>query len=208
MATYMRHALLLTVVTAAALILSSCGNGISNAPAGRAHADDPMGDVRPASENELPRHPAVVDLRAADITSDGKTLTIQLTSEGTIPHDWPISNPSSDGQITQLVFGIMLFTPDGGGFSIPMGLTKDGWQGLAPADEGKRLSDLDRPRVSGNVITFKIPLGETTRLADGFTWAAYAICSFGDEENETYGDRLPGAFTGSDVGDEALPFPG
>jgi hypothetical protein len=206
MAARTHYSLILTLVITAVLILSGCSHASPSAPVGHASAVDPAGDVRPFSDAQTPRNPAVVDLRAADIVSDGKILNVKLTTAAPIPQKWPVP-ADSNGQITHLLFGIFLTIPDGGGASVGVELTKDGWHGLGLSDYGKLPRSLDPPRISDNVITFKIPLDGTTRLTEGFTWGAFAACSFGGGDSDSYGDQLPGVFTSTEMGGETLPFP-
>jgi hypothetical protein len=165
---------------------------------GRARASDPPGDVVPFDDQQSVRQPACVDLIAADLSANGETLTVRLTTRGPIPHSFE-ADASSDDQMVGLEFGVWFKHPSGG-FDLGAYLWHD-WV----VDE--RMSG--PPQVSGNLITLTIPLERVPELTQGFEWTAYSTCDFMvGTTDEKYGDRLPGVAGASySSEDPALPFP-
>jgi hypothetical protein len=165
---------------------------------GRARASDPPGDVVPFDDQQSVRQPACVDLIAGDLSADGETLTVRLTTRGPIPHSFE-TDTSSDDQMVGLEFGVWFKHPSGG-FDLGAYLWHD-WV----VDE--RMSG--PPQVSGNLLILTIPLQRVPELAQGFEWTAYSTCDFMvGTTDEKYGDRLPGVASASySSEDPALPFP-
>jgi hypothetical protein len=180
--------------------VASTAGSVSAPPLiGHAYAGDPTGDVDPFDNRQPARQPASVDLVYADLTADGQTLTIRLTTSGPIPHSFD-TGISSDDQMVGLEFGVWFRYPSGG-FNLGAYLWHD-WV----VDE--RMSG--PPRVSGNVVILMVPLASVPELAQGFEWTACADCDYVvGTADEKYGDRIPGAESARySSEDPAFPFPG
>ena len=185
-------------VPAVPSVPSATGSDSAPPLVGHIYAGDPLGDVTPFESQQPARQPACVDLVSAELSANGETLTVRLTTSGPIPHSFD-TDVSSDDQMVGLEFGVWFKHPSGG-FNIGAYLWHD-WN----VDE--RMSG--PPQVSGNLVTLTIPLASVPELARGFEWTAYATCDFMvGTVDQKYGDRLPGVASASySSEDPARPFP-